>query len=127
MGIDAWRKIRQREFRRARGELRFGDELTEILVTLARRDEQGDHTAVFHRDLGTDAGLDGEPIFVGAAVKSRRAIDPIAIEQGDGREFSFQSRLDQIFGQGSPAEETEGAAGVELGVAHGVRWLRVEG
>src|SRR5206468_4279244 len=67
------------DMRRSLDELCFRDELTEVLITQARGDEQRDDAAIFHGDLGAHPRTHGQIIFVCAPVESRCPINPVTI------------------------------------------------
>jgi hypothetical protein len=50
-------------------------------------------------------------------VKSRRAVDPIAIGERDSRHVEFLRGFNEIFGHGSTLQKTEGGAGVQFNVS----------
>jgi hypothetical protein len=47
---------------------------------------------------------------------TRRAVEAVAIEEGDGGDFQFQGTLDEVLGLGGSFEKREGAGGVELNI-----------
>ena len=82
--VGAGRKIGKGEMRGAGRELRFRDELAEILITGAGGDEERNDGAVFHSDLGADAGA--QAVFATGSVKAGCAVNAVAVEHGGAGE-----------------------------------------
>ena len=80
LGAGGQRGLRDR--RPAFRQFGLGDELAEILVAGARGDEERDDAAVFHCDLGADAGAD--LLLAGCGVETRCAVNAVAVEHRDG-------------------------------------------
>jgi hypothetical protein len=57
------------------------------------------------------------------AVETRRAVNAVAIEHGEGGQLQFTGALGEILGLRSAAQKAEGAAGVEFDVGHEGRSL----
>jgi hypothetical protein len=62
----------------------------------------------FGANVRADAG------FLGGHVKARRAIEAVAVGDGDGGQIERGGGFDEVLGQGSGLQEAERGAGVEF-------------
>ena len=108
------RKARSIGGRGAGGLLGVGDELAEVLVAGAVGREEGERGAVAEGDLGPDEGAHAGG--VGGVVKTRRAVESVAVAEGHGGEFEARGGPREIGGQGGTAQKTESAVGVKFDV-----------
>jgi len=104
------REFGRSERRGAGRELGLGDELAEVLITGAVDGEEWQHAAVLEGDLGANAGADGEFGLAGAAVEPGRAVETVAVEEGDGGQLGGLGGADEILGAGAAAQKTKRTA-----------------
>ena len=74
--------------------------------------------------FGADVGFNF--FALGGHVKTRGAVEAVAIEEGHGGDAAFFGGGDQGFGQGSAFKEAESGAGVEFDVGHGMSLVVVK-
>jgi hypothetical protein len=93
-----------------------GEKAAEILITGTILDENGKNAARFHRELGADDGAKAK--LPGLIEKPGGAVNAIAIAKRESRHLENSRRLDEIFGQRSSTQKTEGAAAMKFDVGH---------
>ena len=72
------------------------DQATEVLIPLAGLYEEGDRADFGFRELNADFGADMrlDSVLLRREMKSWRAINAVAIEQGHGRQLQLETRGD---------------------------------
>jgi len=95
-------------------QLHAGDQAAKILVTLAGLGEQRVGMAVGAGDFGTDMGPQSGLLH--SHVEPRRAIDPVAIDDGHRRHIESRTSPRKFLGDSGPFEEGECRADVKVGV-----------
>ena len=95
-----------------RAQFHGRDQPAQILIAGAIFDQQRIEIAVLAGDFGADVRL-GADLFR-SHVEARRAAEIVAIHQRHGGVAQVGGALDQILGQRSGFEETEGRASVEV-------------
>ena len=104
-------------FGRAVAELGAGDKHAKVLVALARGDEHGHHTAIFHREFSADDRL--HAMLASTRIKPRRAINAIAVRDSDCIQLQRRRPLRKRLRLRRSAEKAERASAMEFGVGHG--------
>ena len=98
----------------ARAKLHPRDQTAQILIALARFDQQGIAPARRGRDFRADMRANGK--FFRRQMKTGRAVHAVPIEQRHGGHIVFRAHAGQFFGRGSAFEKTECGSRVQLDV-----------
>ena len=93
-----------------------GDELAEVAIAAAGFHDDGQHAAVLHGEFRSDNGL--ETRLPRGGMQPGRAVETIAIEQGQAGQLQFRRAAGQHFRLGRSAQKAERAAGVEFNIVH---------
>ena len=91
-------------------QMRLAQEGAEVLIARSIFNQEGKETAVFHRQAGADNWV--HPFFATGDGEPLRAIDAVAIEQGNGGQAQLGRALGELLGKRSAAQKTEGAGGM---------------
>jgi len=104
-------------------QFRARDELAEVAIAGARFHEHRQHAAVVHREFCADDGADA--VLLCPGVKPRTPIDAVAVTQRHGGQTKFRRTRGEGCRVRCAAQEAARTAGVEFGVFHALRGLRV--
>lgn len=95
-------------------EVRARGEATDVLIAGAILGEERKNGAIFHGEFDPDDGAKAG--FFGFEEEPGRAVKAIAIEQRHRGKAATRRIFGELLGQGSAAQEAEGAAAVEFDV-----------
>ena len=95
-------------------EVGDGQHCAQSLIAGARGDEDGHDGLVIEDDLAADQRADSG--FLGGLMQAHRAVNAVAVAQGEGGQLTVPGCLREGLGRGAAAEEGEGAARMELDI-----------
>lgn len=98
-------------------EMALRKERTEVFVADPIFHQQGQESAIFHRQVRADDGA--HAMLAAGGRKALRPVNTIAIEQSDCGQSELSRARGELLRERSTAKKTEGAAGMQFDIGHG--------
>jgi hypothetical protein len=96
--------------------MRLSQEGAKVCVTGPIFHQQGEESPILHRQIRADDRPDA--LLPAGGRKPLRAVNTIAIEQGNGGQSELSRSRAELLRERSAAEKTEGAAHMQFDVSH---------
>ncbi len=98
-------------------QLGGGDQAAQIFIAGAIRHQHVEPAVIVQGKFGADDRL--EPGLDRGVIKARRAVEAVAVTQGEGRVAQFGCAIDQVLGLRSALQEAKGTARAQFNVGNG--------